>query len=123
MKRVLQKEVINELSKLVLGSVFVAGDTIYIDSKGKGLTFSKEPFEGAAPVPAQEEEAEETEAEAGKEQPAPKKEPAATENGNKEEEDKKARERKKQLAELEKATKELEDAVKDAKKEEGKKKK
>jgi len=45
MKRVLQREVVNELSKLVLSSEYGAGDTIYIHTDPKGLTFSKEPFE------------------------------------------------------------------------------
>jgi len=39
MKRVLQKEVINELSKLLLAGEFIEGGTIYIDSDLKGLTF------------------------------------------------------------------------------------
>ncbi len=51
MKRVLQKEVINELSKLVLASIFGAGDTIYVHTDKKGLTFSKDPFEGAVSIP------------------------------------------------------------------------
>lgn len=51
MKRVLQKEVINELSKEVLSGKFGAGDTIYIDADKDGLTFSKEPFEGAVSIP------------------------------------------------------------------------
>lgn len=48
MKRVLQKEVVNELSKLVLGNEFGPGDTIYIHTDPKGLTFSREPFEVSA---------------------------------------------------------------------------
>lgn len=48
MKRVLQKEVTNELSKMVLSGEFVAGDTIYIDTDPKGLVFSREPFGQAA---------------------------------------------------------------------------
>ena len=52
MKRVLQKEVINELSKRVLGGEFGAGDTIYIDADAKGLlSFRKDPFEGALALP------------------------------------------------------------------------
>lgn len=52
MKRVLQKEVINELSKQVLSGVFGAGDTVYIDADAKGLlTFRKDPFEGALALP------------------------------------------------------------------------
>ncbi len=47
MKRVLQKELVNELSKLVLSGEFGAGDTIYVHTDPKGLVFSKQPFETA----------------------------------------------------------------------------
>jgi ATP-dependent Clp protease ATP-binding subunit ClpB len=50
MKRVLQKEVVNELSRQLLSGVFQPGETIYIDTDPKGLTFSEEPFEGAVSV-------------------------------------------------------------------------
>lgn len=40
MARVIQREIINELAKLVLGSTFGAGDTIYIGTDAKGFTFS-----------------------------------------------------------------------------------
>lgn len=63
MKRVLQKEVINELSKLVLASTFGAGDTIYIHADKKGLTFSKDPFEGAVSIPVDVEDDEDEEVE------------------------------------------------------------
>ena len=43
MKRVLQKEVVNQLSRRVLSNDFAAGDTIYIDTDAKGLTFEKMP--------------------------------------------------------------------------------
>ena len=95
LKRVIQKEVINELSKLVLSGEYGAGDTIYVGVDVKGLTFSKEP---------------------PKENGQPSKpEPKAQENGN----PKKEEERQKQLDDLKKATKEVEDAVKKAKKDEG----
>lgn len=45
LKRVLQKEVINELSRQILIGSFSFGDTIYIDTNNRGLLFSKEPFE------------------------------------------------------------------------------
>ncbi|WP_421794683.1 ATP-dependent Clp protease ATP-binding subunit [Haliscomenobacter sp.] len=51
MKRVLQKDVINELSKLVLSGEASLGDTIYIHTDKKGLTFSKTPYEGAISMP------------------------------------------------------------------------
>lgn len=56
MKRVLQKEVINELSKRVLSSEYGAGDTIYIHADYKGLTFSKDPFPGAVVVEDEDED-------------------------------------------------------------------
>ncbi len=99
MKRVLQKELVNELSKLVLAGTFTAGDTIYVDEKDDELTFSKEPFKGAPAAPKKEKA------------PAPKKE------ASKEKEEQKAsEERKRQLEELQKATKDVEDAVKEVKK-------
>lgn len=48
LKRVVQKEVINELSRQILIGSFSFGDTIYIDANNKGLLFSKDPFE---PIP------------------------------------------------------------------------
>ena len=45
LKRVLQKEVINELSRQILIGSFSFGDTIYIDANNNGLLFSKDPFE------------------------------------------------------------------------------
>ena len=104
LKRVVQRELINELSKQVIGGQFSAGDTIYIDEQNDLLTFSKEPFAGA-PEP--------------KKQKAEKK--AADEQAKKDEEAEKQRkaaeERQKLLKELGQATKDVEDAVKDAKKE------
>ncbi|MEM9885786.1 MAG: AAA family ATPase, partial [Bacteroidota bacterium] len=44
MKRVLQKEVVNEISKHVLAGEFGAGDTIYVHADYVGLTFKKEPW-------------------------------------------------------------------------------
>lgn len=61
MKRVLQKEVINELSRLVISGQFGPGDTIYIHTDPKGLTFSKDPFPGAVQIPVMAEEEEESE--------------------------------------------------------------
>jgi ATP-dependent Clp protease ATP-binding subunit ClpB len=58
LKRVLQKEVVNELSRLILDGTFSFGDTVYIDANNKGLLFSKEPFE---PVLIATEEGEESE--------------------------------------------------------------
>ncbi len=87
MKRVLQKEVVNELSKLVLSGKFASGDTIHVGTDAKGLTFEKEAVED---VPVEQ---------------------AASSNGA---QTKKAEaKRKKQLNDLMQATKDVEDAVKD----------
>src|SRR5690606_25320713 len=51
MKRVLDKEVVNVLSRYMLSATFGAGDTVYIDTDAKGLTFSKDPYEGAVAPP------------------------------------------------------------------------
>ncbi len=106
MKRTLQKEVIDELSKHVIGGTFSAGDTIYIHTNKQGLTFSKEPFEGVVHIP-------EVTA-------ADKKEQAAAASAQKksaeaDKQEKAALERKKQLEELEKATQDLKDVIKDVK--------
>jgi len=94
MKRVLQKEIVDHLSKLVIGGKFVAGDTIYVDLEGDDLSFKNK-------------KSGKTEAKAAiitKKKPAKSKEEVA------------AAKRKKQLKDLEKATKEVEDATKEAKK-------
>ena len=97
LKRVLQKEVINELSKLVLSGEYGAGDTIYVGVDAKGLTFGKEPI-------------------VENEQPPKKKpQPKAEENGS----SKKDEDRQKQLDDLKKSTKDVEDATKNIKKDEG----
>ena len=95
LKRVLQKEVINELSKLVLSGEYGAGDTIFVGVDAKGLTFSKEPK--------------------GENGQPKKQKPKAQENGNPKSGDK----RQKQLDDLKKATKDVEDAIKKAKKDDG----
>ena len=43
LKRVIQKEIINELSKQVLSGQFTAGDTIYVGTDAKGFTFTEKP--------------------------------------------------------------------------------
>jgi len=51
MRRVLQNELVDELSKYILRSDFVAGDTVYIDVADAELTFSKDPYEGVTRYP------------------------------------------------------------------------
>lgn len=41
MKRVLQKELVNELSKLILAGKFLSGDAIHVEGNNQGLIFSK----------------------------------------------------------------------------------
>ncbi|MFN7116815.1 MAG: ATP-dependent Clp protease ATP-binding subunit [Saprospiraceae bacterium] len=103
MKRVIQREVIDELSKLVLSGTFTAGDTIYVDEQKGALTFSKEPFEGAVNIPEV--------AEAGNGKPA---EPVKTEAEKQTEEAAATAKRLKQIKELEQATKDVLDAVKES---------
>lgn len=92
LKRVLQKEVINELSKLVLAGTYIAGDTIYISTNASGLTFNKAP-EGKENVAAK------TTA------------PPKSNTGKKPSES----DRNKEIEQLKKATKDVEDAVKEIK--------
>ena len=94
MKRVLQKEIVDHLSKLVIGGQFVAGDTIYVELEGDNLSF-KNKKSGKTAAKA---------AITTKKKPAKSKEEVA------------AAKRKKQLKDLEKATKEVQDATKAAKK-------
>ena len=88
LKRVIQKEIVNELSKQVLSGQFAEGDTVYVDTDAKGFTFSEKGFSGRGKVQQPESNGAEKDAEA-------------------------AKERKKQLDELMKATKDVEDAVED----------
>ncbi len=50
MKRVLQREVVDELSKMVISGGFTAGDTIYVDVQKGALSFSKTPFKGQSAI-------------------------------------------------------------------------
>lgn len=99
MKRVLQREIINELSKYVIGGAFSAGDTIHVNLKQGKLSFDREPAKAAN---------------------TPKPDPEATkktkETSKKEEEKvKRLAKHQKNIKELEKATKEVQDALKDIK--------
>ena len=116
MKRVLQSELADELSKDLIGGTFVAGDTIYTDLGDNKLVFSKEPFAEEKPQATkgkkEENKAEPTaaavteEAEVAKpKRRRAKKKPAAEPEKTSEE-----------VAELKKATQDLLDAVDDVKK-------
>ena len=89
LKRVIQKELVNELSKQVLSGQFAPGDTIFVDTDRKGFTFSEAGFSGKNEKP-------EVKSDNGK--------PPASED-----------KRKKKLDDLMKATRDVEDAVKDIK--------
>jgi len=106
MKRTLQREVVDELSKYLIGGDFSAGDTIYMHTGKDDLTFSKTPFDGTVHVPEATKEAKQEAAAAAH----AKKESAETAK-----QEKAAAERKKQLEELEKATEDLKDVIKDIK--------
>lgn len=43
LKRVIEKEIVNALSKEVLSGRFVAGETIYVNTNSKGFTFTETP--------------------------------------------------------------------------------
>lgn len=55
MRRVLQNELVDKLSKELLAGNFLAGDTVYVDVDPLGLTFSKEPYPGETRYPGEEE--------------------------------------------------------------------
>jgi len=112
MKRVLQKEVINELSKQVLSGDFGPGDTIYIHTDHMGLTFSKQPFPGA--VKAQEKGEEDVDTPTAKF--AEERSNGNSSNGNGEDA---LDERQKRINELRNATKDVEDTLRDIKKAKG----
>ncbi|MCB0667561.1 MAG: AAA family ATPase [Saprospiraceae bacterium] len=95
LKRVIEKELVNELAKQVLSGAFSAGETIYIDTEKRQLTFSEKPFD-----------------------PNKKKEEIETPAAEKSEgHSRRARRRQKQLKDLEKATKDVEEATKAMEKE------
>ncbi len=97
MKRVLQKEVINELSRLIIAGSFGPGDTVYIHTDAKGLTFSKDPFPGAVVLPQEDEYDDYVEVESSSWK--------AQDNG--------AEDRKRRLEELDRATRGVLDAIED----------
>lgn len=102
MKRALQREIVDELSKLVISGIFSAGDTIYVDVKKGELSFGKEPFKGAPIAP---EETPEVKAEKKAKEKKESEDAAATAK------------RLKDIKELEKATKDVQEAAKKLKNE------
>ena len=94
MKRVIEKELVNELAKFVLSGQFGPGSTVYVGADAKGLTFTEEAIKADGNTPNSK----------GK----------AKQNGS--------AKKDKKIEDLKQATKDVEDAVKDLKKENGKKK-
>ncbi|MBK8502640.1 MAG: AAA family ATPase [Saprospiraceae bacterium] len=91
LKRVIEKELVNELAKQVLSGAFTAGETIYIDTQNRKLVFSEKPFD-----------------------PNKKKEELddLREVEKSEVSSRRSRKRQKQVDELQKATKDVEDVTK-----------
>jgi ATP-dependent Clp protease ATP-binding subunit ClpB len=113
MKRVLQKEVVDKLSKKLLAGEYVAGNTIYVHTDRKGLIFDDKPHAGQNTVSKTSKQKISTTSDTSKtttSTPKPKTK-----------EELLAEKRKRQLDELKKATKEVEDSVKDINKSKGKK--
>ncbi len=117
MKRVLQADLADKLSRNLIAGDFVAGDTIYADLGDDALSFSKEPF----PVETGAESSEEAAAEAK----AVVEEKKEKEKGDADEPARKSRRRSSKkkaepetgtVEELEQATKDLLDATEKAKK-------
>ncbi len=90
LKRVIQKELVNELSKQVLSGQFTAGETIYVDEENDKLVFSEQPFDPKAK----------------KEKTAAEKETARSRRSRR-----KRNKRNAQLEKLEKATQDVEKAT------------
>lgn len=104
MKRALQQELTDELSKALIGGVFTSGDTIYCDLQQAKLVFGKEPFPGAINLPeAEPEDEDETDTEATATAGKARKRSRRGGSGAKQQ----------NIQELEKATEDLLKAVKD----------
>ena len=101
MKRVLQRDLVDDLSKELIAGTFVSGDTIYADLGDGALTFSKKTY----PKEANEKK---------KAQPTEAKEGGSRRRRKKVS----AKDKQKQLDELNKATEDLKKAVDEVKKEE-----
>ena len=103
MKRVLQQDLVDGLSRELIAGTFTAGDTIYVDLGDGELSFSTDPYPAASDEPTE-----------------PKAPEAQNDNGGggrKRRRSKKNRED--QLDELKKATDDLNEAVAKVKEDEG----
>ncbi len=110
MKRVLQKEVVDKLSKKLLGGEYVAGTTIYVHTDRKGLIFDDKPHPGQSdPSKSKTKKAPATAT------------PVKPKPTTKTKEELLAEKRKKQLEDLKKATDDVVKSTKDIEKSNGKK--
>ena len=121
MKRVLQKEVVDKLSKKILAGEYVAGNTIYVHTDRKGLIFDEKPHPGQNASSNGSSAKKATVSTPPKTKTATTPKPQTTSPKPKTKEELLAEKRKRQLEELKKATKEVEKSVKDIKKTEGQK--
>ncbi|PPK85483.1 ATP-dependent Clp protease ATP-binding subunit ClpB [Neolewinella xylanilytica] len=117
MKRVLQADLADELSKDLISGKFLAGDTIYTDLGTKGLVFSKEPFPAEPAAESSAEDAAEAEAVAREKSADEQTEKKKTRRGRKKNEEADAEDPEGTVEELKKATQDLLDATEEAKKE------
>ncbi len=118
MKRVLQADLADELSKGLIAGQFIAGDTIYTDLGNDQLVFTKEPFPAEPAAESSAEDAAEAEAVARERTTEEGLEKKKTRRrGKKKAEDEEPEAPEGTVAELKKATQDLLDATEEAKKE------
>jgi ATP-dependent Clp protease ATP-binding subunit ClpB len=122
MKRVLQADLADELSKDLISGKFVAGDTIFTDLNKDILTFSKEPFPAKAKAAEVDEEAAaeakavvEEKAKAAAKEEAESKPKRKRSRSKSKPETKTVEESAEDVAELKKATQDLLDATEEVK--------
>jgi ATP-dependent Clp protease ATP-binding subunit ClpB len=108
LQRVIQKELINELSRQVLSGKFAPGETIYVDSDMKRFVFSEEGFNEKPEKQAEAKAKAEEETSSITHDSSPMRKEAEANNKDKDK-------RKKELDTLMKATKDVEEAVKKVK--------
>ena len=117
MKRVLQADLADELSKDLIAGHFAAGDTIYTDLGEDELVFSKHPFPVAAAAGSSAEDAAEARAVARERELEPEKRKTRRRGKKRPEEGAEADEPAGNVEELKKATQDLLDATERAKEE------
>ena len=114
MKRVIQREVVNELSKLILADKFKAGDSVFIDVNNGKLSFEQEAKAEALNLPEQEATSYPTADSGSKDVNETTGEASGDSQINPS-----LSNRQKQIEELQQATKDLEDALQDMESDEG----